>query len=125
MKTLKKRQTLMRSSKKYKGGFFGLFSKKKNSNEPKLKIAFDEGCFENHRGMVLPLFKKECKLYCLTKSGDKKSLVKTFVSPNFYENKKKVAKKCSSRKLIWTKNKKKISSKSKCYVSTPRKVNCY
>lgn len=137
MKSSKKRTRTRtrtrRSSKKSKGGFFGLFSKKKNNkknskknNEPKVKMAFDDGCFEFHRSMVLPLDEKACALYCLEKSDDKKSLKKNFISTNFYENKKKVVKKCPSRKLMWTKNKKKqIGSKSKCYVSGTRKVNCY
>ena len=53
-----------------RGGFFGLF-KRKNNNSKKAQISLDDGCYENHRGMNLPLNNKSCKCYCLEKKGNK------------------------------------------------------
>jgi hypothetical protein len=48
---MRKIRKLKKTSKK--GGFFGFFSKKNNSK--KAYISLDDECYENHRGMNLPL----------------------------------------------------------------------
>ena len=58
----------MRKRKNSRGGFFGLFKSKNNSK--KAQISLDDKCYENHRGMKLPLNNKSCKCYCLEKKGN-------------------------------------------------------
>jgi hypothetical protein len=108
-----------------KGGFFSklMLNKWRKVDEQRKKhqqkqISLGDGCWENHRGMILPLTKKQpkCNCYCLEKNGNtikKKKLGNNYskdcASPTNHEGiiKPKDKKLCPSSKYIWTSNKSK------------------
>ena len=103
-----------------KGGFFGFFKSKNNrkqNNSKKAHISLDDGCYENHRGMNLPLNNKSCKCYCLEKKGNqisKQLIGDTYNSCFSVKHRSKNKKKCPSSKYIWSPNKKSFNLKKKC-----------
>ena len=114
----------MRKTNK-KGGFFEFFkskktkSKKTNNNThcKQPHTGLDDGCYENHRGMNLPLNNKTCKCYCLEKKG--KQISKQYMGDNYNlcfstKTREKNKIKCVSSKYIWSSDKKSFSSKKKC-----------